>query len=166
MKTLVLGLGNVLLQDEGVGVRVIERLQSEYAFPNDVTVLDGGTLGLDLLHVLEESDRAVVVDAVKAGKEPGTLVRLRNAEIPAFLGPKVSPHQVGLQDLLGLAQLRGHFPGEVILLGVQAERLEPGLDLSPAIAAQVEPSAANVLEELARWGIAVSKRIDTSTGRD
>ena len=72
MKTLVLGLGNVLLQDEGVGVRVIERLQAAYAFPNDVTVLDGGTLGLDLLHVLEESDRAVVVDAVKAGKEPGT----------------------------------------------------------------------------------------------
>jgi hydrogenase maturation protease len=166
MKTLVLGLGNVLLQDEGVGVRVIERLQAAYAFPNDVTVLDGGTLGLDLLHVLEESDRAVVVDAVKAAKEPGALVRLRNAEIPAFLGPKVSPHQVGLQDLLGLAQLRGHFPGEVILLGVQAERLEPGLDLSPAIAAQVEPLAAKVLEELARWGIAVSQRLETSTGKD
>ncbi|MGE5265195.1 MAG: HyaD/HybD family hydrogenase maturation endopeptidase [Acidobacteriota bacterium] len=166
MKTLVLGLGNVLLQDEGVGVRVIEQLQAAYAFPNDVTVLDGGTLGLDLLHVLEESDRAVVVDAVKADKEPGALVRLRNAEIPAFLGPKVSPHQVGLQDLLGLAQLRGHFPGEVILLGVQAERLEPGLDLSPAIAAQVEPLAAKVLEELARWGIAVSKRLETSTGKD
>ena len=162
MKILVLGLGNVLLQDEGVGVRVIERLQARYAFPDDVTVLDGGTLGLDLLHVLEEADRAVVVDAVKAGKEPGALVRLRNEEIPAFLGPKVSPHQVGLQDLLGLAQLRGHFPGEVILLGVQAERLEPGLDLSPAIAAQVEPLAARVIEEQARWGIAVRKRIDNS----
>lgn len=162
MKTLVLGLGNILLQDEGAGVRVVERLQAEYVFPNDVTVLDGGTLGLDLLHVLEESDRAIVVDAVKSDKEPGALVRLRNAEIPAFLGPKVSPHQVGLQDLLGLAQLRGHLPGEVILLGVQAGRLEPGLDLSPAIAAQVEPLAAHVLEELARWGIAVSKRIGTA----
>lgn len=162
MKTLVLGLGNILLQDEGAGVRVVERLQAEYVFPNDVTVLDGGTLGLDLLHVLEESDRAIVVDAVKSDKEPGALVRLRNAEIPAFLGPKVSPHQVGLQDLLGLAQLRGHLPGEVILLGVQAGRLEPGLDLSPAIAAQVEPLAGHVLEELARWGIAVSKRIGTA----
>lgn len=162
MKTLVLGLGNILLQDEGAGVRVVERLQAEYVFPNDVTVLDGGTLGLDLLHVLEESERAVVVDAVRSDKEPGALVRLRNAEIPAFLGPKVSPHQVGLQDLLGLAQLRGHLPGEVILLGVQAGRLEPGLDLSPAIAAQVEPLAAHVLEELARWGIAVRKRIGTA----
>ncbi|HEX9075633.1 MAG TPA: HyaD/HybD family hydrogenase maturation endopeptidase [Anaerolineae bacterium] len=162
MKTLVLGLGNILLQDEGAGVRVVERLQAEYVFPNDVTVLDGGTLGLDLLHVLEESDRAVVVDAVRSDKEPGALVRLRNAEIPAFLGPKVSPHQVGLQDLLGLAQLRGHLPGEVILLGVQAGRLEPGLDLSPAVAAQVEPLAAHVIEELVRWGIAVSKRIGTA----
>lgn len=162
MKTLVLGLGNILLQDEGAGVRVVERLQAEYVFPNDVTVLDGGTLGLDLLHVLEESERAVVVDAVRSDKEPGALVRLRNAEIPAFLGPKVSPHQVGLQDLLGLAQLRGHLPGEVILLGVQAGRLEPGLDLSPAVAAQVEPLTAHVLEELVRWGIAVSKRIGTA----
>ena len=162
MKTLVLGLGNILLQDEGAGVRVIERLQAGYAFPDDVTVLDGGTLGLDLLHVLEESHRAIVVDAVQAGKEPGALVRLRNAEIPAFLGPKVSPHQVGLQDLLGLAQLRGHMPGEVILLGVQAGRLEPGLELSPAIAAQVEPLASHVLEELERWGIAVHKRINVS----
>ncbi|MDE3091176.1 MAG: HyaD/HybD family hydrogenase maturation endopeptidase [Chloroflexota bacterium] len=150
----------MLLQDEGVGVRVIERLQAEYTFPDDVTVLDGGTLGLDLLHVLEEADRAVVVDAVKAGKAPGALVRLVNDEIPAFLGPKVSPHQVGLQDLLGLVQLRGHFPSEVILLGAQAGHLEPGLDLSPAVAAQVEPLATRVIEELARWGIAINRQIN------
>lgn len=153
MKTLVLGLGNILLQDEGVGVRVIERLQAQYVFPEEVTVLDGGTLGLDLLQHLEESDRVVIVDAVKADKPPGTLVRLVNDEIPAFLGPKVSPHQIGLQDLLGLAKLRGHFPEQVILWGVQAERLEPGLELSPVVAAQVEPLAARVLDELAKWEI-------------
>ena len=161
MKTLVLGLGNLLLQDEGVGVRVIERLQKEYAFPEEVTVLDGGTLGLDLLSLIEETPRIVIVDAVKAGKEPGALVRLVNDEIPAFLGPKVSPHQVGLQDLLALARLRGHFPSEVILLGVQAERLEPGLDLSPAIAAQVEPLAARVIDELTRWGIGIERQSKT-----
>jgi len=157
MTILVLGLGNILLQDEGVGVRVVEHLQKQYAFPEEVTVLDGGTLGLDLLQFLEETPRVVIVDAVKAGKAPGALVRLRNEEIPAFLGPKMSPHQIGLQDLLGLARLRGHFPDEVILLGVQVERLEPGLDLSPAVAAQVEPLAACVLEELARWGIQIEK---------
>jgi len=157
MKTLVLGLGNILLQDEGVGVRVIERLRAEYVFPEEVTVLDGGTLGLDLLQHLEEHARVVVVDAVTAKKEPGTLVRLVNDQIPAFLGPKVSPHQVGLQDLLGLAKLREHFPEEVILWGVQAALLEPGLNLSPAVAAQVEPLAARVVEELSRWGVRVEK---------
>ncbi len=151
MKILVLGLGNILLHDEGIGVRVIERLRTAYTWPDNVIVLDGGTLGLDLLAYLEEATRVIVVDAVNAGKEPGTLIRLVNDEIPAFLGPKVSPHQVGLQDLLALARLRGHFPEEVILWGVQTASLEPSLDLSPAVAAQIEPLCARVMDELARW---------------
>lgn len=151
MKILVLGLGNLLLQDEGAGVRAVERLRAHYTFPDNVIVLDGGTLGLDLLAYLEEATRAIVVDAVNAGKEPGALVRLVNDEIPAFLGPKVSPHQVGLQDLLALAKLRGHFPEEVILWGVQTAHLEPGLDLSPKVAAQIEPLTVHVIEELVRW---------------
>lgn len=151
MQFLVLGLGNILLHDEGIGVRVIERLRTRYTFPDNVIVLDGGTLGLDLLAYIEETSHIVIVDAVNAGKEPGTLVRLVNDEIPAFLGPKVSPHQVGLQDLLALARLRGHFPEEVILWGVQTAHLEPGLDLSPKVAAQIEPLCLRVIEELARW---------------
>lgn len=158
MSILVLGLGNVLLQDEGAGVRVIERLQAGFTFPEDVTVLDGGTLGLDLLHLLEGSRRAVIVDAVKAGKPAGTLVRLRNDEIPAFLGLKLSPHQVGLADILGLARLRGRLPDEVILWGVQAKDLTPGLALSPVVSAQVDTLAGHVLAELAAWGVtAVAK---------
>jgi len=157
-KILVLGLGNLLLQDEGAGVRVIECLQAAYAFPDDVIVLDGGTLGLDLLAYIENTPRIIIVDAVKAGKEPGALVRRVNEEIPAFLGPKVSPHQVGLQDLLALAKLRGHFPDAVILWGVQAERLEPGLELSPPVAAQLETMARHIVEELERWNLRLEKR--------
>lgn len=159
MKTLVLGLGNILLQDEGVGVRVIEYLQANYVFPDDVLVLDGGTLGLDLLAYIEDSAHIVIVDAVKAGKKQGTLIRLVNDEIPAFLGPIVSPHQVGLQDLLALSKLRGHFPTEVILWGVQADIFEPGLELNPPIAAQVEPLATHVIEELAQWNLVVQKKV-------
>lgn len=151
MKILVLGLGNILLRDEGVGVRVIERLRERYTFPDHVTVLDGGTLGLDLLEYLEDASHVIIVDAVNAGQEPGTLIRLVNGEIPAFLGHKVSPHQVGLQDLLALAKLRGHLAEEVILWGVQMAHLEPGLDLSPAVGAQVEPLTVHVIQELARW---------------
>ena len=88
MRTLVLGLGNILLEDEGVGVRVIERLKVDY-IPRRCAVLDGGTLGLDLLAYIEDHSRIVIVDAVEAGKEPGTLIRLVNQEILPFWAPRI-----------------------------------------------------------------------------
>lgn len=160
MNTLILGLGNVLLQDEGVGVRVVERLRAEYVFPEEVTVLDGGTLGLDLLQYLEGATHVVAIDVVKAGQPPGALIRLQNEEIPAFSSSKLSPHQIGLPDLLALAQLRAYFPQDVVLLGVEPARFDPGLELSPPVAAQVGTLAAYVLAELARWGIGVERRAE------
>jgi hydrogenase maturation protease len=152
--TLVLGLGNILLGDEGVGVRVVERLLKQYRFPEGVRVMDGGTLGLDLLPYLEDASRLLVVDAVQARKPPGTLVRLSGDKIPVFLdASKVSAHQEGLEDLLAVAALKGYLPEEVILWGVQIESLGVGLDLSPAVTAQVDRLMEKVLYELARWGI-------------
>ncbi len=153
-ETLVLGLGNILLSDEGVGVRVIERLIEKYEFPRGVRVLDGGTLGLDLLPYLEDTSRLVVVDAVEFHKPPGTLIRLTGDEIPVFLdAAKVSPHQEGLHDLLAVAMLKGYLPDEVVLWGVQIESLGVGLELSPAVAAQVDALADKIVEELGGWGI-------------
>jgi hydrogenase maturation protease len=153
-ETLVMGLGNILLSDEGIGVRVIEYLLAQYDFPEGVLVMDGGTLGLDLLPYLEDASRLVVVDAVQARKPPGTLVRLTGREIPIFLdASKVSPHQEGLQDLLAVAMLKGYLPGKVIFWGAQIESLGVGLELSPVVAAQVDALADKVLAELARWGI-------------
>jgi hydrogenase maturation protease len=153
-ETLVLGLGNILLRDEGVGVRVIERLLEQYDFPEGVRAMDGGTLGLDLLPYLEDASRLLVVDAVQARKSPGTLVRLTGDEIPIFLeASKVSPHQEGLQDLLAVARLKGYLPGEVVFWGAQIESLGVGLELSPAVAAQVDALADKVLEELSCWGV-------------
>jgi hydrogenase maturation protease len=158
--TLVLGLGNILLSDEGIGVRVIEHLLEQYDFPEGVLVLDGGTLGLDLLPYLEEASRLVVVDAVQARKPPGTLIRLTGKEIPFFLdASKVSPHQEGLQDLLAVAMLKGYLPGEVVFWGAQIESLGVGLELSPVVAAQVDTLAGNVLAELARWGIKPRRKV-------
>lgn len=153
-ETLVLGLGNILLRDEGVGVRAIERLLARYDFPEEVRVMDGGTLGLDLLPYLEEASRLLVVDAVQARKAPGTLVRLVGDEVPVFLDvSKVSAHQEGLQDLLAVATLKGYLPGEVVFWGAQIESLGVGLELSPAVAAQVDTLGEKVLAELARWDI-------------
>ncbi len=153
-QTLVLGLGNILLADEGVGVRVIERLLEQYDFPEGVRVMDGGTLGLDLLPYLEDASRLLVVDAVQARKPAGTLVRLAGDEIPVFLdASKVSPHQEGLEDLLAVATLKGYLPQEVVFWGAQIESLGVGLELSPAVASQVDALVGKVLEELERWGI-------------
>ena len=153
-ETLVLGLGNVLLGDEGVGVRVIEYLLERYDFPQEVRVMDGGTLGLDLLPYLEDASRLLVVDAVQSRQPPGTLVRLERDEIPIFLSAaKVSPHQEGLQDLLAVAALKGYLPAEVVFWGAQVGSMGVSLELSPAVAAQVEPLAQKILAELAGWGI-------------
>lgn len=151
---LVLGLGNILLGDEGVGVRVVEYLQERYDFPEEVKVMDGGTLGLDLLPYLEDAERLIVVDAVQARKAPGTLLRLAGSEIPVFLdASKVSAHQEGLEDLLAVAALKGYLPEEVILWGAQIESMGVSLDLSSPVAAQVPVLAGKVLAELACWGI-------------
>ena len=155
----MLGLGNILLRDEGVGVRVVEELQGRYDFPDDVIVLDGGTLGLDLLPYVEAADRLLVIDALDMGAEPGTVARLRDEEIPAFLSPKVSPHQMGLVDLLVAARLSGALPEELVLWGVQPEAMNVGLDLSPTITAQVETLVANVLTELEQWGIVPTRSV-------
>jgi len=162
-KTLVLGLGNILLGDEGVGVRVVERLQELYRFPPEVQVLDGGTLALDLLPYVEDADRLLVIDALEMGAEPGTIARLEGDKVPAFLSVKISPHQMGLADLLAAARLRNFYPQEVVLWGVQPEAVRPGLELSSPVAAQVEVLVDKVLAELNRWGIAPKLRKSAKT---
>jgi hydrogenase maturation protease len=157
-QTLVLGVGNILLQDEGIGVRVVEHLNECYTFPEEVQVLDGGTMGLDLLYYLEGVDRLLVIDAVDAGRPPGTILRLTGDEIPALLGRKLSPHQIGLADLLSVAELRDLTPGQVVLIGVQPASLETGLDLSPAIRARVPAIVEMVIKEVIDWGYTTNRQ--------
>ena len=157
-KTLVLGLGNVLLSDEGVGVRVVERLLEGHGFPPEVQVLDGGTLGLDLLPYVEGTDRLLVVDALELGAKPGTLARLEGDQVPAFFSPKVSVHQMGLVDLLAAARLAGYELEKLVLWGAQPGKMDVGLELSPAVSAQVEPLVEKVLAELKAWGIQTTRK--------
>ncbi len=152
-KILILGVGNLLLSDEGVGVQVIQRLQERYRLPDNVQVLDGGTLGMDLLYYLEGVETLLIVDAVETGRPPGTLIRLAGNAVPAFLSVKLSPHQVGVPDMLFAARLKGSEPPDIVLWGVQPASLDIGLELSPAVAAQVDPLVERLCEELAQRGI-------------
>jgi len=150
---LVLGIGNLIMTDDGVGVRVAQRLRDEFRFPPGVTVMDGGTLGLDLLPRLEGVERLLIVDALETGGPPGTVQRLEGEELPVALRTKLSPHQMGLQDLLAVAELQGCCPREMVLWGVQPACIEMGLDLSAPVAAQVDTLIGCALEELAAWGM-------------
>ena len=151
-KTLILGVGNLLLSDEGVGLRVVERLATTYDLPEGVRILDGGTLGLDLLYYLEGVENLLIVDAVEMGKEPGTLLRLEGDEVPSFLSIKMSPHQIGIPDMLFAARLKDLYPRNVVLWGVQPAVLDTGLELSPPVAAQVNALVDEVVEQLVQWG--------------
>jgi len=154
---LVLGLGNILLQDEGVGVRALEHLTNRYRLPAEVQAVDGGVLGLDLLPYLEQADALLVMDAVETGQPPGSLVRLEGASIPAALALKMSVHQVGLQELLATSRLRGTLPSRVALWGIVPASMEWGLALSPAVAARLDDLVEAVVRELRDWGVVVDE---------
>ena len=152
-KILVLGIGNLVMSDDGVGVKVVQRLQREYRFADTVEIMDGGTLGLDLLPKLEGIDRLIIVDAVETGQSPGTCVRLSGDELPIALETKVSPHQMGLKDLLSVAELMGHAPREMVLIGVQPGSIEMDTELTPEVEVEVDRLLDNVLNELKIFGI-------------
>lgn len=152
-RVLVLGIGNLVMSDDGAGVKVVHHLQREYRFAENVEIMDGGTLGLDLLPKLEGVDHLIVVDAVETGREPGTCVRLAGDELPLALETKISPHQMGLKDLLSVARLLGRSPGEMVLIGVQPGSIEMDTELTPEVAAVLPVLVGNVLEELRKIGV-------------
>ena len=155
-KTLVLGVGNKLMSDEGVGVHVVERLAAGYEIPKEVQLLDGGTLGMDLLYYLGGIENLLLVDAVETHKEPGTIIRLEDEEVPAFLSLKISPHQLGVPDMLAAARFKDLYPKRLVLWGIQPELLEIGLELSPLIESKMDILVGNMVEQLRAWGHIVS----------
>ena len=154
MRILVLGLGNALMADDALGVRAVEELRSRYRFPEGVRVVDGGTLGLDLLPRLEGVDRLLIIDALEMGAEPGTVFRLSGEEVPRAFADKLSVHQVGVQDLLAVAELQGHLPEELVVWGAQPASVELGLELSQPVRKALAEVVSGVTGELADWGAA------------
>lgn len=153
ISVLVLGIGNLVMSDDAVGILAVQRLNELYRFPESVEIMDGGTLGLDLLPKLENLSHLIMIDAVETGQEPGTCVILRGDELPIALQTKVSPHQMGLKDLLAVSELMGHMPQEMVLVGVQPGSIEMEVGLTSAVEAQLEGLCATVLSELNKWGI-------------
>ena len=152
-RVLILGIGNTLLTDEAVGVRVVEALQDAYDLPPEVQAVDAGTSSMDMLDVIADVDLLVVLDALKAGKPLGTVVRLSGNEVPVFFRKKLSPHQVGLSDVLASLEFAGCRPKDIVVIGVEADNFELGLEMTPAIAARVPDMMALLVGELSARGI-------------
>jgi hydrogenase maturation protease len=149
---LVLGVGNILLKDEGVGVRLIEQLQGEYTFSPNVRLMDGGTLGIRLLDDITAADHLIVVDAVRNDHPPGTLYRLPAEELKRCVSFKNSLHQTGLLETLAYAEMLGQRPTTVVV-GIEPADISPwGTELTPCISKQLNELAERVLDEIQRAG--------------
>lgn len=148
--TVVLGLGNLIHSDDGVGVHAVQRLQKDCRVPADVQLLDGGTLGLMLLNHVGGARRLLVIDAVDVGAPAGTVVCLRSEELRGIAGSG-SVHQLGFADLLAALRITGQEPEEVVVLGIQPESTNLGASLSPQVAAVLEDVVEAAVAQVAKW---------------
>jgi hydrogenase maturation protease len=159
MTPLVIGIGNILLRDDGVGVRVVEELQRRLTdglldLPPGTVLMDGGTLGIDLLPLIATTSTLILVDAVSLGPGPGSVTVIRGDSIEGTLAGNVSPHQVGVADLVAAARLLGVMPASVSLVGIRPAEIDIGLALTPAVEAAVPEAITAVCAELRRLGAA------------
>lgn len=145
---LVLGMGNLLLEDEGLGVRALESLQRRYEIPRGVELLDGGTTGMGLLDDISGREHLIVLDAVQTGDPPGTLVRLAGDDVPVYFSMRISPHQLGLSDVLATLELSGEKPAEVVVLGMVPQSLEMKLELSDRVRGRLDGLVEMAVQEL------------------
>ena len=150
-RKIVLGLGNILNRDEGLGVHCLETLRKDLQDFPSIDILDGGVLGLDLLPLVESCSHLLILDAVDARKTPGTIIELRGDEIPLFSQIKLSWHQVTFQEVLQLAGVRGNLPGRLHLVGAQPADISIGFGLSPVIGPLVPDLAGRAVAVLKKW---------------
>lgn len=157
-RVVVLGIGNTILSDEGVGVHALAALEQEFELPPGVEVIDGGTAGMELLDTLTDVDLLLVFDAVKSGRAPGSLVCLQGDEVPVFFRHKFSPHQVAIGDVLASLRFAGAAPRDLVLIGIEPESLDLGLSLSASVAARLPEMVAAAAVQLAARGVELRPR--------
>ena len=159
MQVLIYGAGNLILSDEGFGVHFVRHMEREYRIPENVELYDGGTLGIMVHFKFEEADRVILVDVVQAQGEPGDIFRYEREDIMLKKIPvKMSPHQIGLQEMLLISEMRDAPKPDLTFFGIVAGSLEPGDQLTPPLAAGLEKVAALVIEELETLGVEIRRK--------
>jgi hydrogenase maturation protease len=154
----ILGIGNILMQDEGFGVNIVEELGNRYLFPNFVQILDGGTLGMELLGFLTGSDKLLIIDAVNGGEAPGTLYQFSGDEVKLYFKQKISVHEMGIRDILTTLELLGQPVNELNLIGIEPQSIEVGVGLTDIVQKKLDAALNLVLAKLKDWHVEVTEK--------
>ena len=157
MSALLLGIGNLLIGDEGVGCKTVEELVRRYELPASVECIDGGTAGFELLSLLEGRDQVILIDALRDDRAPGTVIMVENEQVPRAFLNKTTPHQLGICDVLAAAELTDALPKHLTLYGVEPKRLDVGIGLSAEVEAGMEKVISAVVEQLRHSGYEVKR---------
>lgn len=156
-KIAVVGLGNILLRDEGVGVHVVQYLQHSYSFRPMIDFVDGGTAGLQLIPYFENNDKIIIADAIDFGKQPGFIGSFKNDEILHLFKEKISLHHLGLSDLLSDLKLHDKYPQAIYLVGVQPALTDLGLELSEVVQSKMAELCNVITRQLSTWHVRFKK---------
>jgi len=156
LNTLVLGIGNLLIGDEGVGCKAVEELNRRYIMPPGVECIDGGTAGFELLSLMDGKDLVILIDAMRNELEPGTSVMVEGEDVPKAFLTSISPHQLGISDVLAAAQLTDTLPGQLVLYGVEPKNLDVGIGLTKEVEAGMEKVIDAVIKQLRNLGYEVN----------
>jgi hydrogenase maturation protease len=152
VRTVVIGLGNPLMGDDGLGLAALAQLRDAWELPAEVELVDGGTWGMNLLPVIEDAGRVLLIDAINADAAPGAEVVIPRNRLPRYLATKISPHQVDMADVLALAELRGTLPEQTTAIGLQPAKVELSNELSEVLRCRLDDLVSSVVRLLEGWG--------------
>ncbi|MDR6122693.1 hydrogenase maturation protease [Bacillus sp. SLBN-46] len=150
-KITILGIGNTLFSDEGVGIHLLPLLEEALKEVDQIEIIEGLTDGMRLLGPVEEAENLIIIDAINAGKEGGTIISLVGEEIPAYFGIKMSIHQLGFQEVLLAAKMRDRYPKQIVMFGMQPTSLELGVELTETNRQKLGELANAVIEQVHNW---------------
>ena len=157
MSVLVLGIGNMLIGDEGVGCLAVEELNRRYTLPPSVECVDGGTAGFELLNILDSKEHVILIDALRDDRPPGTVIMVEGEQVPRAFHARTTPHQLGICDVLAAAQLTDIMPKHLTLYGNEPKQLDVGIGLSPEVEAGMEKTIRAVVDQLRHLGYEVKR---------
>jgi hydrogenase maturation protease len=150
-KITILGIGNTLFSDEGVGIHLLPLLEEALKDDENIEIIEGLTDGMKLLGPVEDAENLIIIDAINAGKVGGTIIVLEGDEIPAYFGIKMSIHQLGFQEVLLAAKMRDRYPKQIMMFGMQPTSLQMGIELTEINQEKLGDLAKVVIDQVNLW---------------